>query len=92
MPVPSGLVRIKRSPGLRAGVGQDAFRIDGARHGVAEFDLAILNRVAAEQRDAGFAQLVEAAAEDLRDVSVSQTVLAETPAMASAVSGRPPIA
>ena len=64
---------------LRAGVGENAFRIDGAGDRVAELDLAILDRVAAEQRDAGFAQLVEAAAEDLRDVVGVQTVLRETP-------------
>ena len=52
--------------GLRAGVGKDAIRVDGAGHRVAEFDLAILHGVAAEQRHARFAQLVEPAAEDLR--------------------------
>ena len=60
---------------LRAGVGENAFRIDRAGHRVAEFDLAILHRVSAKQRDAGFAQLVEAAAKDLRDVVGVQAVL-----------------
>ena len=79
MPVPRGLVRIRSIAGLRAGVGENAFRIDGAGDRVAELDLAVLDGVAAEQRDAGLAQLVEAAAENLRDVVGVKTVLRETP-------------
>ena len=53
--------------GARAGVGPDAIGIDRAGHGIAELHLGIAYRVAAEQRDAGFAQLVVAAQEDLLD-------------------------
>ena len=67
MPVPRGLVRISAIARLRAGVGEDARRIDGAGDRIAKLDLAIADRVPAEQRDAGFAQLVEAAAEDRGD-------------------------
>ena len=78
--------------GARAGVRDHARRIDGAGHGVAELDFAILHGVAAEQRDAGFAQLVEPAAEDLADRRRARARLSGNAAIASAVSGRPPIA
>ena len=51
----------------RAGVGPDAVRIDRACHRVAELHFRVAHGVAAEQRDAGFAQLVVAAEEDLPD-------------------------
>ena len=52
MPVPERLREKEDVAGPRAGVGQDAIRIDRAGHGVAELDLRVLHRVAAEQRDA----------------------------------------
>ena len=47
--------------GARARVGPDAIGIDGAGDGVAELHFGVAHRVAAEQRDAGLAQLVVAA-------------------------------
>ena len=82
----------QRIAGLRAAVGQHARGIDGAGHRVAELDLFVLHRVTAEQRHAGFAQLVEAASEDRADVRRGRDLIFGNPAMASAVSGRPPIA
>ena len=76
---------------LRAGVREDACRIDSAGDRVAELDLVIVDRVSAEQRDAGFAQLVETAAKDRGDGFGVETIFGKA-AMASAVSGRPPIA
>ena len=66
--------------------------IDRAGHRVAELDLRIPHRVAAEQRDARLAQLVEAAEKDLRGSSRASSASFGKPAIASAVSGRPPIA
>ncbi len=68
-PVPSGLVRISTSPARAPAFVQHARRIDVAGHRVAELHLAVLHRVAAEQRDAGLAQHVEAAAKIAYDVS-----------------------
>ena len=48
----------------RARVRQDARGIDLSADGVPELDLGILDRVAAEQRDARFLQLLETAAKD----------------------------
>ena len=75
----------------RAGVGPDAIGIDGAGDGVAELHFGVAHRVAAEQRDAGFAQLVVAAEEDLLDRLGVEDLVGKA-AMASAVTGVPPIA
>ena len=77
--------------GAGAGVGPDARRVDLAGDRVAELDLLVLDRVAAEQRDAGLAQLSRPPGEDLREDRAVERP-SETPAIASAVSGRPPIA
>ena len=53
--------------GARAGVGPDAIGVDRAGDRVAELHLGVAHRVAAEQRHAGFLQLVEAAEKDLPD-------------------------
>ena len=52
-------------------IRQHARRMDLAGHRVAELDLRVLDRVSAEQRDAGLGQLVETAGEDpLQDGAV----------------------
>ena len=63
-PVPIGLVSISTSPGLAPRVGEYPRGIDRAGDGVAELHLLVLHRVTAEERDAGFAQLVEPALKD----------------------------
>src|SRR5687768_18365567 len=57
-----------RSARLRAAIGQHARWVDGARHRIAELDLLVLDRMAAEECGARFAELVEAAPEDRGDV------------------------
>ena len=90
MPVPSGLVRNSTSPGARAGVRQDARRVDRAGHRVAELDFGVLHGVAAEQRDAGLAQLVEAAAENVADRVALEALFRETRrSRARSADGRP---
>ena len=53
--------------GARAAVGENPRGIDRSGDGVPEFDFLILHGVAAKQRDARFAQLVESAAKDFAD-------------------------
>ena len=90
IPVPSGLVRISASPGRAPALASIA-RIDLAGDGVAELDLLVLHGVAAEQRHAGLAAAVEPAGERSAP-STSRSASLGKPAIASAVSGRPPIA
>ena len=69
----------------------DPRRMDLARDGIAELDLLVLDRVAAEQRDARFAELVETAGERSGRAPPRSASFGKA-AIASAVSGRPPIA
>src|SRR5205823_6109692 len=55
------------APPARAAVGENPRGIDRSGDGVPEFDFLILDGVAAKQRDARFAQLVESAAKDFAD-------------------------
>ena len=91
IPVPSGFGQEELVAGLRAGVRPDRRREHLAGDGVAELDLGVLDGVAAEQRHAGLGELVEAALEDRREDRCGRR-LSESAAIASAVSGRPPIA
>ena len=91
MPVPRALVSSSSSPGLAPAFDQIVRREHFSRHRVAELDLGVLQGVPAEQRDAGLGELVEAAFEDRAQRS-SGRHLSGNAAIASAVSGRPPMA
>ena len=65
MPVPSGLVRISRSPGWRAGDGEDSPGMDRSRDGEAGLDFLVLDAVPADDGDAGLGHFVQPAAEDV---------------------------
>jgi hypothetical protein len=60
-----GLRQDERVARARAAVGDDAARVNGARHGVAEHDLLVVYAVAADERHALLLQNMEAAAHDL---------------------------
>ena len=67
IPTPSGLVSTSTSPGLAAGVGDDARGMDRPRHGHAVDGLVGLDGVTADDVDAGLLRLVGAAAQDVAE-------------------------
>ena len=90
MPVPSAFVSSSTSPGRAPALVQMRSRMNLAGHRVAELDLLVLNGVAAKQLTPALLQRVEAAGKDARHDRDVQSL--GNAAIASAVSGRPPIA
>ena len=89
MPVPSGLLRMRQSPG-GAGVGHDPLGMHQSGDGEAGLDFRVLDAVSAEHGHARLGHFVHAAAEDLPQGLVGRGV--GKPTMDKAVIGRPPMA
>ena len=90
-PVPIGLVRMSASPARAPALDQTRVGIDFAGDRVAELDFLVLHGVAAEERDPRLVERLQTAAKDLfQHGRIARPW--ETPAIASAVSGVPPIA
>jgi len=68
IPVPSGLVRISRSPGCAPPIEQNLFGVDGAGHGEAVFQFVVLDAVGRRSEGRpGLPHLVKAPLEDLAE-------------------------
>ncbi len=65
MPVPRGLVKIRRSPGCRFLLASTSRRVNDAGHGETVLEFLVLDAVAADQDHPRLFELVDATLEDL---------------------------